>query len=501
MAIVRRVCLATLAAALLLGRGGVPRATPLVAVPESREDERSASAASNTPEAPPVIAAAPLVAGPGSREAEGAASGSAIAPRAPSATPADSTTPQEWALDPGTTVVLIEDHRVPVVDVRIDFAAGSWSPWFVESHAGEAFTAQMDDAAGAFRHRAAVLGIEVVLRTGSMSSTLAFSCLREDLAPALDLVREILTGSRIDRRELARRRRASSIEWQASLKEPGFRLEQAFGRSLFRGGDARRRRYEKPPRPSTDVGRLIAARDTLVRLNGRVIGFAGDMDRADAARLASGLLPAIDDGRAPPPAGLAPALLPLVAPPDRPRRTTVALPRLTQAYFGVCRGSLSFSDPGYPASLIADAVLGGGFYSRLNVALRIAGGDSYGAETNVTGGVYAGLWSSTSYTRAANGAAAQAKLTDALQRFRAGGITEDERAAAAGHLLGELALGRQSPRQILDERLWEIRWGLPRGFNEAMARRAGALTLDEVNGFIRGFYDPALLTTVEVVPR
>ena len=43
------------------------------------------------------------------------------------------------------------------------------------------------------------------------------------------------------------------------------------------------------------------------------------------------------------------------------------------------RESLPREDPDYPAFMVASHVLGGHFYSRLNVALRHEGGETYGA--------------------------------------------------------------------------------------------------------------------------
>jgi predicted Zn-dependent peptidase len=81
-----------------------------------------------------------------------------------------------------------------------------------------------------------------------------------------------------------------------------------------------------------------------------------------------------------------------------------------------------------------------------------------------------------------------------LARFHAEGITEQERALAAGNVVGRRAFSRQSPDRILSTAMMERRYGLPYGFFDRQAERAASLSLDEVNAFIRRFHDPRLFT-------
>jgi hypothetical protein len=47
----------------------------------------------------------------------------------------------------------------------------------------------------------------------------------------------------------------------------------------------------------------------------------------------------------------------------------------------------------------------------------------------------------------------------------------------------------------------ERRLGLTPGFLDDQIERASQLSLDEINAFIRGFYDPALFTMLRAVPE
>jgi len=399
------------------------------------------------------------------------------------------------SLEEGTDLVLLEDHRVPLVDLVIEFPVGSWSPWARKHHAEEAFTIQLHDPENRLRARADELGLALALIVEPWSSRLEISCLREDLEATLALVRELLANREFDRDELKRWKKERALGWAASRKDPHFVLAQAQARIFFSPGDPRRRGWEQPREPRLDVGRLAAVRDQVVRLPGRVIALAGDLSRDEARRAAVDLLPPV---LAQPPAGLDPILPPLAAGGRKDR--VIPLRGLNQVYFAYGRPSLDYQDEDWPAFMVADHVLGGHFYSRLYVALRHRGGETYGARTINRGGVAVDSYALTTYTRSANAGTAERKLREVLSRFWAGGITAEERRDAIGFLRGRRLLARQAPEQVLGRTLWERRHGFPGGFRDQLVERAAELSRDEINAFIRRFYDPAGFVMIRVVP-
>lgn len=352
---------------------------------------------------------------------------------------------EAWQVDEGTTGMLVEDHRVAVVSLRIEFGAGTYSR-------------------------------------------------KEDLASALELVRDVLANRDLDRGDLKRHGRESGFGWQASQKEPQFVLWQAGMRLLFAEGDPRRREYEKPPQVSADKVALATARDLLIRLPGRAIGFAGDLTLAEARRHAEGLLPAL--GQAP--ADLAPVFGAFATGAERPRERVLHLPRLTQVYYAYLRDSLTLTAPEHAACLVANEVLGGHFNSRLMVALRQEGGETYGAGSFDGASIEPGAYALYTFTRTENAKTTEEKFRAVLLKFHAQGIDEAERADAAGYLLGRRAFERESPDRILATALAEKRLGLPPGFFDDAAQKAAAVPLAEVNAFISRFYDPEQFTMLKL---
>lgn len=404
---------------------------------------------------------------------------------------------QSWPVDAGTTAILVEDHRAPLVRLVLEFPGGRWSPWVAGKRAEPAFIAQFSDSRGALRRRADEKAIEVSLQVGEVSATLAVECATADFPAALGLVRDLLANRDLDRRTLRRRAQERKLVWQGEQKTPRARVRRAAAEWLFAPGDPRRQGVERPRPLSRESRDLAAWRDQWIRFPGRVVGLAGDLTRAEAEAAAAGLLPPPSSTTQ---AGLDPGLLPLKPAETRAPRINIPMPRLTQVYFGLVRPSLDWKDPDYPAFLVADHVLGGHFYSRLSVALRHEGGETYSAGTTGRGGRAVEPYLLWSYTNSAQAGPARAEMRRVLDQFHEAGITDEERAAAAGYLLGRRAFYRQSPAQILDTALEARRMGVSEDFFDRLAGQAAALPTEQVNAFIRRFYRPDLFTPVQAAP-
>ncbi|MCY3813046.1 MAG: insulinase family protein [Gammaproteobacteria bacterium] len=404
------------------------------------------------------------------------------------------TSPEEWRLDDGTGVVLVEDRRASWAYLAVDFPIGTWSPWARENPAREAFEIQLFDPSGALRRRADALGVALTVEMYNRNARIYGSGLAEDFASLADLMRSVLANRDFDRAELQRWRTLSNLEWDRSTREPAFMRHQAGLRSLFATGDPRRISYEPPRRVVTDPARLLDVRDAIVRLPGRTIAIAGRVARTEAERALAGLVPAAE------PASevlLTPDYLPLTA--SDGRTVTVEMPRLTQVYLAMVRHSIPYHDEDYPAYQVTAHVLGGHPYSRLASALRHDEGDTYDASATAPGSPVSGMFRVTTFTRTANAAEVERKMRTVIARLHREGITDAEFDDAVGYLAGRRLFARQTPADELGWLLQERRDGLPDGFFDRVADRASELGLAEVNAFVRRFLDPAAFTTVRVV--
>ena len=402
-----------------------------------------------------------------------------------------------WSVDARTEGALVEDHRAPVITITVEFPVGSWSSWARETHATDGFEFGDTDPGRILKKRADALAAELSIDVGDRASSLTIRCLKDDLAAAVGLAKDVLTNAAYDVHALKRAGRERSILWRGNKTDVSFLMAQSAARELFAPADPRRLPYEHFEKVATDPAKIAAARDVLVRLPGRIVAFAGDLTPEEAKRAADGLLPAA--GEVPP--SVAPALSPISPPASRARRRDIPIRNLTQVYLSYGRDSLPWNDPKRPAFLVADHVLAGHFYSRLYMALRHEGGDTYGAGTTERGDVVPAGYAATTFTRADNAGAIEAKLMAAMSVFRERGITEEERAAAVAYLRGSRALSRQSAGQLLARYLSERRLGLPAGFLDDQIEQAAKVPVSDINTFIREFYDPAQFSMLRAVPQ
>ena len=409
---------------------------------------------------------------------------------------------EHWQM--GTdTVFLLEDHRTPLVHVRLEFPVGNWSTWARDNHADDAFSIQAYDPERRLLARADRLGVDLDVGMASVSAWLQATCLAEDTDALLELMRDVLANRHFDTSELGRWHQQRDLAWDANRKDPQFTLTQTSARLLLAEDDPRRRPWEEPAGGTTNEARLLTARDAVLRVPGRVIAVSGGINRADLEPLLDGLLPApqplpgetlaitAEERHA--------TLQPMRPRAARPSETTATLPRLTQVYLALVRDAPARHHPDYPAFQIASHVLTGHFYSRMYVALRHDAGETYTVSAGSYGTIHRPLVHTIrTFTHTANADRTERIFRDTLATFHAEGITEDERAGAVGNLTGQRLFQRQTPRQILGEHLTERRLAFPLGLYEDLPARAAGLSLSDINAFVKRFYDPTQFSLVRV---
>ncbi len=403
----------------------------------------------------------------------------------------------EELLASGDHLLVAPDDRAPLVHLELHIPLGTNSSWAWDNHAPEAWSIQDDDPEGALRARANQLAVNLRLGRGSWDTFLVVSCLSRDLPATIDLVRDVLANRDFDRAALRRRRKSQRLDWKANSKSPRFVLWQETTRLMFDPRDPRRRAFERPRDPETDIVHLAEVRDALLRVPGRTLGISGDVSLEQARQIAAALLPEPSAL----PEGWEPSYLPLVAPKDRAEVTEVPLPGLTQVYFAMVREGLLMTDADYPAMLVAAHVLSGHAHARLGQALRYDDGATYAVQLAGEVGIAEPAMSISTYTRVDNAQDAELRLREALELFHAQGISEQELVDAMGFLRGREAFRLQSPTGPVGQRSWELIHELPAGFRNRAIEQAGALTVAEVNDFITRFFDPETFSLIRVAPR
>ncbi len=143
------------------------------------------------------------------------------------------------------------------------------------------------------------------------------------------------------------------------------------------------------------------------------------------------------------------------APPAGPAVIIVDRPELTQAQLRIASAGYPRSSPDHAAGLVAGAVLGGGFTSRLMEAVRVNRGLSYGVRSRFAASRAGGLFAFSSFTKVETAGELVQVALDEVARFRDGGPTEEELERTRGYLCGLYPLGLETHEQWA-EKLAEV---------------------------------------------
>jgi len=401
---------------------------------------------------------------------------------------------QLFEIDAHTTGVYIPDHRAPLVDVWVQVPVGQWDEGLIDAGILEAWVDQTNDPEATLRTRADARAMRLAAGNKTGRSILYLGCLAEDLSEAKALLGDIFTNRTYDEAQFKREAKSNEQGWELDQKDPTTVRDRAVFELAFSETDPRQLERTPYDLPVRDSEALADLRDRMLKTPGRYVAFAGDLTLDQAQEFATGLLPAADPSLVWTETPLEPLL-------ERPARHVVPLANTNQAYLDYFQMGPTNRDPHYPAWLLAQHVLGGHFYSRISVALRHEGGDTYSASS------YANVDNSprpagiVTFTRADNLEATEQKVKDTLATFHAEGITAEELDEAVRYFRGKALMRTQTPEQLLTSTMYNLGNDKPIDWHVQDPAPMEQLTLDEVNAVIREHFDPADFTMVVVVPE
>ena len=406
---------------------------------------------------------------------------------------------QQWQTATGARVLFVETHDLPMLDVAVDFPAGS-SRDTREKSGVAALTLRMlrlgvegleeDQIA----ERLADVGAEIggrfdTDRAGYGLRTLSSVRERDQaLAVLLGILQKPTFPQPIFEREKER--------MLASLREadtkPETIADREFKRLLYAG-------HPYSLRASGEVETVAGfTREDLVDFYRRhfsareaVVSIIGDLSREQAKVVAEQLTSGLRVGAPLPP--LPP--VPRIAKEHANWITHAA----TQAHILVGQPGIKRLDPDYFPLWLGNYVLGGGgFSSRLNEEIRQKRGFAYSAYSYFNPLLQEGPFQIGLQTRKDQAAEALKVARDTLAKFVAEGPTQQEIEAAKQNIVGGFPLRIDSNAKILEYLSVIGFYRLPPTYLEDFPARIEAVTLAEVKEAWRRRIDPARMVTVVV---
>jgi len=192
---------------------------------------------------------------------------------------------------------------------------------------------------------------------------------------------------------------------------------------------------------------------------------------------------------------------PFVPPPPPPTARRVILidrPDSAQAEVRVATIGVPFGTPDHHAIILANAVLGGLFNSRINMNLREDKGWTYGARSSFRFRRGAGPFVARTAVETAVTAPAFEEILGEIERMRSEPVSEEELELARHALTLSLPLQFETAAQITRKVSRQRIYGLPEDYWETFRERLEAVTPDEVTATCRRYLDPDRLVLLAV---
>jgi zinc protease len=195
----------------------------------------------------------------------------------------------------------------------------------------------------------------------------------------------------------------------------------------------------------------------------------------------------------------APPALPAPAPPA-PAVVVVDKPELTQTQVRIVSAGFPRRSPDYLPAMVANAVLGGGFTSRLMEAIRVNRGLSYGVRSRFASSGAGGLFVLSSFTKAETTVELVQVALDEVARFAEAGPTAEELDRMQSYLCGLFPLSLETHDQVAD-RLADLElYGLDRSEVTGFRERVRAVTEEDCRRLARRYLPGARPLVVVVGP-
>ncbi len=403
---------------------------------------------------------------------------------------------EHWVSPTGARVYFVESRVLPMLDVQVDFAAGSMFDPAGKSGTAALTRSTLDLGAGTRDETAIAEQLADIGATlgGGADTDRASVAVRTLAAPekrnaAIDILRNVLQAPRFDPAIVEREKARTVAGLKEALTRPDAIVGKAFWSAL----------YPAHPygRQATPESVAALTRDELAAHHARYytaanasITLVGDISRAEAEKIAESLVAGL-------PAGAA-ATLP-AAPVVAPGKSVALAHPASQAHVLIGLPAIERGNPDFFPLLVGNYTLGGGgFVSRLMKEVRDKRGYAYSVYSyfsplRQTGPFQIGLQTKRSQAQDA------IKLTrDVLDGFLKEGPSADELAAAKANLTGSFPLRLDSNKKILDNVAVIGFYGLPLDWLDRYQANVQAVTVDDIKQAFSRRVRPADLMTVTV---
>lgn len=411
-------------------------------------------------------------------------------------------TPLRFTLDNGLSVILAEQHALPIVAASVVALAGTGANPAARPGLA-AFTAAMlqegtrSRSAAALADGAAQAGASLGTRAERDAAVATLTVLKGNADRALELLADVVERPRLDARDVERVRRLRDGELEQAKSEPSAVSRAALLAALY----GTKHPYGYPEQGTRDANGRVSVgelrrfwRERYTPATAALV-LAGDLTVDEARALA---MRRFGSWRAP---AAIPAPLPTVGFEPGVRVVLIDQPNAPQSYIRAGMPGVARSTPDYVPLEVLNNVLGGLFSSRINMNLREEHGYTYGAFSvfHYTRGP--GYFNSATAIRSDVTAPGLRQMLSELARIHTVPPSAEELKLAQGAFAQSLA-GLFETSEVTSRTVADLFvYGLPSAYYASLPAQAYAVTAAEIPALADRYLDRAALKIVVVGDR
>jgi predicted Zn-dependent peptidase len=384
----------------------------------------------------------------------------------------------QQTLKNGIRLFLIEDHRVPTIDLRgMFFASSAFEPAAKAGLAGLTGTVLRTGGAGALSgdeidRRLETMAAAIETGIDSESASVYVSMLRENLDQVLPILADVLRRPRFDAEkiELAKIEARSAISRRND--DVGQIAEREFGKLIYGADSPYARQSEYATIDAVGRDDMLAFYREYVQPDNLWLAVWGDFDSRQMVRKLEAVL-----GDWPASGRKLPAL-PEVSY-DYPRTVNlVEKGDLNQSNIMVGHIGGLLSDPDHAALSVMNRILS---FDRMFKRIRTDEGLAYSVWGYYGAGYRVpGVFSAGAQTKSGSTARAIAIMIEEMKRIREQEVSDEELRRAKEQFLNSFVFQFDSRAKIIRRLLTNAYYGYPLDFNEQLIRRIETVTRADV---------------------
>ena len=408
--------------------------------------------------------------------------------------------PVETTLENGLTVLILEDHRLPLASVQLTIS-GAGPIVEPRDKTGLAnITAQMLREGTKTRNSRQIaedsekLGatLNVVSAFSSAAATLNASGLSDNFDQWFSLMTDVLLNPTFPADEFVKLKARVKTQLVQLRSQPGFLADERFRRAVF-GDHPAAINATTPQVLDSLTPEMLAAwhREHYVPQNA-ILGIAGDVNAAQ-------LIPKLKQWFA----GWKRTEYKETLPPNPTPATTgkiylIDRPNSVQSTITMGNIAIDRRHPDYFSMVVMNTIVGGGGSARLFLNLREEKGYTYGVYSSFNPLKYRTPWSAGGDVRTEVTEGAMTEFLKELNRIRDDKVGMDELEEQKRSIVASFALSLESPAQLLNYAITRKIYNLPDDYWDTYPAKIMAVTADEVQRVARQYINPQTQQVVVV---